>query len=153
MPKPALLIPVVAAALLLTGCVSNAPVDAEATVVAVESTAEACIVDTDTVASGPVTFTVTNSGDGVTEFYLLGDDGLSIVSEVENIAPGSSRELTVVVPPGDYFTVCKPGMIGEGIGKAPFTVTGDAVAVAEDEANALPPGVRPGGFIGEAPFA
>lgn len=134
MLKPALLIPAATAALLLSGCVPNAPVDAEATVVAVESTADECVVDTDTVASGPVTFTVTNSGDRVTEFYLLGDDELSIVAEVENIAPGTSRDLTVVVQPGDYFTVCKPGMIGEGIGKAPFLVTGDAVVVAEDEA-------------------
>ena len=134
MSKPALLMLPAIAALLLAGCVPNAPVDAHVTAVAVESTDDECRVDTDTVASGPVTFTVTNSGGSVTEFYLLGDDGLSIVSEVENIAPGSSRTLTVVAQPGDYFTVCKPGMIGEGIGKAPFTVTGDAVAVDDDEA-------------------
>lgn len=134
MSKPALLILPAIAALLLAGCVPNAPVDAHATAVAVESTDDECRVDTETVASGPVTFTVTNSGGSVTEFYLLGDDGLSIVSEVENIAPGSSRTLTVVAQPGDYFTLCKPGMIGEGIGKAPFTVTGDAVAVDDDEA-------------------
>ncbi len=134
MSKPALLMLPAIAALLLAGCVPNAPVDAPVTAVAVESTDDECRVDTDTVASGPATFTVTNSGGSVTEFYLLGDDGLSIVSEVENIAPGSSRTLTVVAQPGDYFTVCKPGMIGEGIGKAPFTVTGDTVAVDEDEA-------------------
>jgi iron uptake system EfeUOB component EfeO/EfeM len=133
-PRPALLIPSAIAALLLAGCVPNAPLDAQATIVSVTSTDGECSVDTDTVTSGPVTFTVTNSGDRVTEFYLLGADQLSIVSEVENIAPGSSRDLTVVAQPGEYFTVCKPGMIGEGIGKAPFTVTGASVAVAEDEA-------------------
>lgn len=125
MLKPALLIPAITAALLLTGCVPNVPVETEATIVTVESTADECRVDTDTVASGPVTFRVTNSGDRVTEFYLLGGDELSIVSEVEDIAPGTSRELTVVVQPGDYVTVCKPGMIGEGVGKAAFTVTVD----------------------------
>lgn len=136
MRKSVLLVPGALSALLLAGCVPNAPTDAAATMIAVESTADECIVETDTVASGNVTFTVSNSGDRVTEFYLLGADELSIVSEVENIAPGASRDLTVVAQPGDYFTVCKPGMIGEGIGKAAFTVTGDAVAVEEDEAMA-----------------
>ncbi|MDF1479511.1 peptidase M75 family protein [Leifsonia sp. H3M29-4] len=136
MRKSVLLAPGALAALLLAGCVPNAPTDAATTLIAVESTNDECIVETDTVASGNVTFTVSNSGDRVTEFYLLGADELSIVSEVENIAPGASRDLTVVAQPGDYFTVCKPGMIGEGIGKAAFTVTGDAVAVEEDEAMA-----------------
>lgn len=115
---------------LLTGCVPNATGDSA--LVAVESTADGCAVDTNTVASGTVTFRVTNAGDRVTEFYLLGEDELSIVSEVENIAPGSSRDLTVVAQPGAYFTVCKPGMIGSGIGQSPFTVTGDAIAVDAD---------------------
>lgn len=122
---------------VLAGCVPNAPADAPATRVAVESTADDCLVDTATVASGPVTFTVSNSGDRVTEFYLLGEDGLSIVAEVENIAPGSSRDLTVVAQPGDYFTECKPGMIGAGIGTAGFTVTGDRVAVDTDRDEAI----------------
>ncbi|NYF10165.1 iron uptake system component EfeO [Leifsonia sp. AK011] len=115
---------------LLAGCVPNAT--GGSVVVAVESTADSCTVDNDTVASGTVTFRVTNAGDRVTEFYLLGEDELSIVSEVENIAPGSSRDLTVVAQPGSYFTVCKPGMIGDGIGQSPFTVTGDAIAIDAD---------------------
>lgn len=126
-----------AAVALLTGCVPNAPEGAPATRVAVESTADDCRVDTATVASGPVTFTVRNSGERVTEFYLLGDDGLSIVAEVENIAPGSSRDLTVVAQPGDYFTECKPGMIGAGIGTSGFTVTGERVAVDADRDEAI----------------
>ena len=127
----------VAAGTLLAGCVPNAPAGADATVVAVDSTADGCAVDTATVASGTVTFSVTNSGDRITEFYLLGEDGLSIVSEVENIAPGSSRDLTVVAQPGSYFTECKPGMIGAGVGTADFTVTGDAVQVDEDQEEAI----------------
>jgi iron uptake system component EfeO len=127
----------VAAGGLLAGCVPNAPAGADATVIAVDSSAEDCAVDTATVASGTVTFTVTNSGDRITEFYLLGEDGLSIVSEVENIAPGSSRDLTVVAQPGSYFTECKPGMIGAGVGTADFTVTGDAVQVDESQEEAI----------------
>jgi iron uptake system component EfeO len=70
----------------------------------------------------------------VTEFYLLASDGLRIVGEVENIAPGASRTLTVVAQPGDYFTLCKPGMVGDGVGRTGFTVTGDAVTASGDDA-------------------
>ncbi|MDH6180387.1 iron uptake system EfeUOB component EfeO/EfeM [Microbacteriaceae bacterium SG_E_30_P1] len=122
---------------LLAGCVPNPGTDAAATVIAVDSTESGCTVETDTVASGTVTFRVNNSGERITEFYLLGDDELSIVSEVENIAPGASRDLTVLAQPGSYFTVCKPGMIGAGIGQAPFTVTGETVAVSEDKEAAI----------------
>lgn len=127
----------VAAGGLLAGCVPNAPGGADATVVAVDSTADGCVLDAASVASGTVTFRVTNSGDRITEFYLLGEDGLSIVSEVENIAAGSSRDLTVVAQPGSYFTECKPGMIGAGVGRNVFTVTGDAVQVDADQEEAI----------------
>ena len=125
-----------ALAVALSGCVPNAPLDAAAaTVIAVESTDDGCAVETATAPSGTVTFAVTNAGERITEFYILKDDGLSIVAEVENIAPGASRDLTVLAQPGDYFTVCKPGMIGDGIGTAAFAVSGDAVSVnADDEA-------------------
>jgi iron uptake system component EfeO len=127
---------IVAAGGLLAGCVPNAPAGA-ATIIAVDSTADDCVLDIATVASGTVTFRVTNSGDRITEFYLLGADGLSIVSEVENIAPGSSRDLTVVAQPGEYFTECKPGMIGAGVGTAGFTVTGEAIEVDSDQEEAI----------------
>lgn len=122
-PIPGFLTALTAGA-LLTGCVPNVAADADAVAVAVESTADDCIVDQASVPSGTVTFHVVNSGDQVTEFYLLGADGLSIVSELEDIAPGLSRDLTVVVQPGEYFTQCKPGMTGDGVGLARFAVTG-----------------------------
>ena len=65
--------------------------------------------------SGNLVFNVTNSGNEVTEFYLLGEDGLRIIGEVENIGPGLSRDLVVQAGPGSYFTACKPGMVGDGI--------------------------------------
>lgn len=111
-----------AAVTLLAGCVPNAS-DGAATVVSVASTDESCAVSPSSVASGAVTFRVTNGGSTVTEFYLLADDGVSIVSEVEDIAPGATRELTVVTEAGSYVSVCKPGMSGDGVGSAPFTVT------------------------------
>lgn len=122
---------------LLAGCVPNVPAGADATIVAVDSTADDCIVDAASVESGTITFRVSNSGDRITEFYLLGDDGLSIVSEVENIAPGSSRDLTVVAQPGEYFTECKPGMIGAGVGTADFTVTGNTIEVDADQQQSI----------------
>lgn len=72
--------------------------------------------------AGKLTFTVTNDGSQVTEFYLLGEDGLRIVGEVENIGPNLTRHLVVNTPAGSYTTVCKPGMAGEGM-RADFTVT------------------------------
>lgn len=82
-----------------------------------------------------MTFQVKNTGSQVTEFYLLAEDGLRIVGEVENIGPGLTRDLVVTAPDGRYVTVCKPGMKGDGI-RADFTVTpSDAdVAPAGDEA-------------------
>ena len=111
-----------AAAIALTGCVAKATADPAASFT-VKSTADACTVSADTAKSGTLTFDISNSGDQVTEFYLLGEDGLRIVGEVENIGPQLSRELTVNAGEGTYVTACKPGMKGDGI-RADFTVTG-----------------------------
>jgi iron uptake system component EfeO len=115
-------------ALILSGCVAKTETT-DAAGLTVASTDDACSVSTATATSGTLTFDVTNDSSQVTEFYLLADDGLRIIGEVENIAPAASRTLTVVAQPGDYFTLCKPGMVGEGVGKAAFTVTGDEVAI------------------------
>src|SRR5690606_29153567 len=106
---------IVVAAVALTGCVAKTSADPSATFT-VTSTDDTCTVSADTASSGTLTFDIANSGDQITEFYLLASDGLRIVGEVENIAPAASRTLTVVAQPGDYFTVCKPGMVGEGVG-------------------------------------
>jgi iron uptake system component EfeO len=124
-----------AAALLLAlvGCVPNNAVtttDGSATALTVDSSADACTVSAATAPSGTLSFAVTNTGDEVTEFYLLADDGLRIVGEVENIGPGIERTLVVVAAPGDYFTVCKPGMIGAGVGTTAFTVTDSGADLA-----------------------
>ncbi len=121
------------AALALSGCVAKADV-AASDALTVDSTDSACAVSAATATSGTLAFDVTNSSSQVSEFYLLAEDGLRIVGEVENIAPGAARTLTVVAQPGEYFTLCKPGMVGEGVGRAGFTVTGDAVEVEGDDA-------------------
>ncbi|MFT4219180.1 MAG: peptidase M75 family protein [Microbacterium sp.] len=123
-------------AFALAGCVANTPTSTD-DALAVTSTDSACDVSAATAASGTLAFDVTNSGSQVTEFYLLASDGLRIVGEVENIAPGASRTLTVLAQPGDYFTLCKPGMIGEGVGRAGFSVTGEKVAVTGADAEQM----------------
>lgn len=131
--------------LLLTGCVENAPApttptssgsDAPVSAVAaltVSSTADGCAVSAAETTSGPVTFSITNDGDKTTEFYLLGSDGLRIVAERENIAPGASADLSVTLQPGSYFTACKPGMRGANVGEAAFSVTGEPVELSGED--------------------
>ncbi|MDQ0645229.1 iron uptake system protein EfeO [Microbacterium murale] len=123
-----------AVALVLSGCVAKADV-ADAAALAVSSTDADCAVSDSTARSGTLTFEVKNESSQVSEFYLLASDGLRIVGEVENIAPSASRTLTVVAQPGEYFTVCKPGMIGDGVGRAAFTVSGDTVAIDGEDAD------------------
>lgn len=110
----------------LAACTSNdtapAAADGESARLTVDSSADACTLSSTEAPSGNVVFSVTNSGDDVTEFYLLAEDGLRIVSEVENIGPGLTRDLVLVAKPGSYVTACKPGMVGEGI-RSEFTVT------------------------------
>ncbi|WP_040163379.1 iron uptake system protein EfeO [Microbacterium gorillae] len=124
------------AALALTGCVAKADATG-AGALSVTGTDDACTVSGDSATSGTLTFSIKNDSSKVNEFYLLADDGLRIVGEVENIAPGSSRTLTVQAQPGSYFTVCKPGMIGDGVGKTAFTVSGEKIAATGDDAEQM----------------
>lgn len=129
-------------ALVLTGCVAKPTAQSSASgssagTLTVTSTDDACTVSSATADSGTVTFTITNAGARTTEFYLLAEDRLRVVAEKENIAPGSSSDLTVSLQPGSYFTACKPGMRGNAVGEAPFTVTGKALAVAGEDAELL----------------
>ncbi|QIK82949.1 iron uptake system protein EfeO [Sanguibacter sp. HDW7] len=126
---------VLALALPLAACVDNAPAaDPSGTAaggpaaISVDSSADACALSTTSAPSGNVVFKVKNTGADVTEFYLLAEDGLRIVSEVENIGPGISRDLVVVAKPGTYVAACKPGMVGDGIRQA-FTVTDSGAVI------------------------
>ena len=110
------------AGLALTGCTSNSKDSKGEGKLTVSSTSSECKVSASEAPSGTLSFSVKNDGDKVTEFYLLGSDRLRIVGEVENIAPGLTRELVVKAAPGTYYTACKPGMVGKGI-QSKFTVT------------------------------
>jgi iron uptake system component EfeO len=107
----------------LAGCVSNAPASGGTGTIAVDSSATACTLSATTAPAGTITFQVRNTGDEATEFYLLAEDGVRVVGEVEDIGPGLTRELVVQAEPGTFVTACKPGMTGDGI-RGSFTVTG-----------------------------
>jgi len=155
----------------VTGCVSNAAPEATSTTgaarIAVTSSADACDLSTSTAPSGTLTFTVSNTGSDVTEFYLYAADGKQVVGEVENIGPGLSRDLVVTAKPGTYVAACKPGMAGDGIrhdvtvtdSGTPVPTTGARASSRPPRRSAVPPGVRSlptaagGPFRGEPLFA
>ncbi len=100
------------------------------TEIAVAAGDDACEVGADELVAGTHRFTVTNTGSQTTEFYVY-RGGSTVVAEVENIAPGVSRQLLVDLAEGEYETVCKPGMIGDGI-RNDLTVTASGEAAAAD---------------------
>lgn len=78
----------------------------------------------DQLKSGETTFEVENNGPSVHEFVVIEADGrdpadlpteasgkvnedeLTVVDEIEDIAVGSTEELTVDLQPGDYIVFC-----------------------------------------------
>jgi iron uptake system component EfeO len=100
--------------------------------IAVKASDTACEVAKNAADAGTSVFSITNGGNKVTEFYVYAP-GDRVMAEVENIAPGLSRELHVELPAGTYETACKPGMIGKGI-RAAFTVSGSAAPLTDDAA-------------------
>lgn len=123
----------------LTACTDNTdPAEGGSRALEVTSTDSECDLSAREAPAGTLTFTVRNTGDQVTEFYLLADDGLRIVGEVENIGPGLTRDLVVKVSEGSYLTACKPGMTGAGI-RDEFEVTesADEATAAADQAALL----------------
>jgi iron uptake system component EfeO len=118
-------------ALLASTAGCGADADAESAVkVAVTATDDRCDLDRVDLPSGSTTFVVTNRGSKVTEVYVYGKDGeafTKVISEVENVGPGTSRDLTVTLGGGTYEVACKPGQQGDGI-RTKITVAGDTAA-------------------------
>jgi iron uptake system component EfeO len=122
-----------AAVVLLAACGDAEPSESSpGGPIAVQASDTACQVARSSADAGTSVFAVTNGGSKVTEFYVYAP-GDRVMGEVENIAPGLSRELHVELPAGSYQTACKPGMIGKGI-RAAFTVSGSAAPLTEDAA-------------------
>ena len=123
------------AAASLTACGADSP--GKASGVAITATDSACQVATTSFAPGEVTFTVTNKGKDTTEVYVYGKQGdgfTKVVAEVENVAPGLTREMKATLAGGAYEIACKPGQTGAGIRTAITVSGGSAAATGEAEA-------------------
>ena len=67
-------------------------------------TTTACEPNVVTVEAGRRSFEITNASDRPIEWEIL--DGVMVVAERENIAPGFKQMLTVPLAPGDYDMTC-----------------------------------------------
>jgi iron uptake system component EfeO len=108
----------VALASLTAGCggggdASGAGASGSGEAIAVDAGETTCGVAATRLPAGRHTFAVSNSASQVTEVYVYAP-GDRVVGEVENIGPGTKRDLTVDLPAGDYEIACKPGMAGDG---------------------------------------
>ncbi|TXR57327.1 iron uptake system protein EfeO [Quadrisphaera setariae] len=102
--------------------------------VAINASDGACEVAKTDLPGGVTTFSITNTGSQVTEVYVY--DGDRIVTEKENIGPGTSYDLTVDLTEGKYQVACKPGMVGDGIRQA-IAVTGGTSELTAAEQTAV----------------
>ncbi|MEU0968111.1 iron uptake system protein EfeO [Streptomyces sp. NPDC005917] len=81
-----------------------------------------CGTSIESVPAGHVTLAIENKGSKATEVEILFPDD-RIVSEKENIGPGTKYTLTAEVKAGSYEIACRPGMKGHGV-RQKLTVTG-----------------------------
>lgn len=89
-----------------------------------------------TVPAGRTTFTIINKSDRALEWEIL--DGVMVVEERENIAPGFSQKLSVKLRPGNYDITC--GLLSNPRGKLHVTASADS-----DAEDARPPAMA---FLG-----
>ncbi|MDL5201229.1 iron uptake system protein EfeO [Streptomyces sp. ALI-76-A] len=115
-----------AALAAVTGCTEKGGSAEGDRVVKVTATDETCEVSTKEFPAGHVELAIENKGSKVTEVYLLFPDD-RIVTERENIGPGTQQKVTAEVKAGDYRIACKPGMKGDGI-RQDVKATGGTVA-------------------------
>ncbi len=104
---------VAAALTAVTGCSQKSDAGGDGAI-KVAASDSACDVSKTEFPSGKVQIDVENKGSKVTEVYVLFPDA-RIVTERENIGPGTKASITAEIKAGDYEIVCKPGMKGDGI--------------------------------------
>lgn len=101
----------------------QAAVDANAIKVTVHDTV--CDPNDITVPAGRTTFVITNASKRILEWEIL--DGVMVVEERENIAPGFSQTMRVKLQPGTFEITC--GLLSNPRGT--LTVTPSAASEAE----------------------
>ncbi len=97
---------------LMVGCSESDSGGGDA--IAIMATQTECRVAQTQLSSGKHTFSVDNQGSEVTEVYVYGS-GDKVVTEKEDIGPGTTAEFSVSLNPGEYEIACKPGERGAGI--------------------------------------
>ncbi|MFJ9826433.1 iron uptake system protein EfeO [Streptomyces sp. NPDC101160] len=118
----------------VTGCAQKSDAKADDGAIKVVAKDAACEVSKTSFPAGHVKLDVENRGDQVTEVYVLFPDE-RIVTERENIGPGTKATITAEIKAGDYEIACKPGMKGDGI-KQKVTATGKGAAKRSPELDA-----------------
>ncbi|MGV9507268.1 iron uptake system protein EfeO [Streptomyces tendae] len=116
-----------AALAAVTGCTEKSGAEDGEHVVSVTATDDKCEVSKTEFPAGHVELAVENKGSKVTEVYLLFPDD-RVVTERENIGPGTKQRVTAEVKAGDYRIACKPGMKGKGIRQDVKATGGKAAA-------------------------
>jgi len=121
MPRHPRLVPVCLVALAgLASCGGGKASSDTTGAVEVVSANDACTPARTSFAAGKVKFAIRNNGSAATELYVY--EGDKVLTEVENVGPGTSRSLTADFKVGKSYQLwCKPG--GKDI-KVPITVTG-----------------------------
>ncbi|MFE5947449.1 iron uptake system protein EfeO [Streptomyces sp. NPDC056480] len=116
-----------AALAAVTGCTEKSDAKADDGTITVVAKDDSCEVSKKEFPAGHVQLSVENRGSKVTEVYVLYPDD-RIVTERENIGPGTKASLTAEIKAGDYEIACKPGMVGDGI-RQQVKATGGAAGV------------------------
>ncbi|MEU0676852.1 iron uptake system protein EfeO [Streptomyces sp. NPDC006172] len=119
-----------AVALTAVGCTQKSGSSDGDRVISVTATDDKCETSKKEIAAGHVELAIENKGSKVTEVYVLFPDD-RVVTERENIGPGTKQRVTAEVKAGDYEIACKPGMKGDGIRQA-LKVTGEGAAAKRD---------------------
>lgn len=95
--------------------------------VPVNVTASGCEPNEIDVPAGRVTFSIHNASERALEWEIL--DGVMVVDERENIAPGFTLNMTTKLAPGDYAVTC--GLLSNPKGKLHVAALAGAGAVAK----------------------
>jgi uncharacterized cupredoxin-like copper-binding protein len=106
-------VPAALLCLALAAC-SNGSGSGSGDAIAITATGTECTVAKTDLTAGKHEFRVRNDGKGVTEVYVYAE-GDKVVTEKENIGPGTTAEFDADLTAGSYEVACKPGQQGDGI--------------------------------------
>ncbi|GHH74699.1 lipoprotein [Streptomyces sulfonofaciens] len=113
----------------VTGCTQKSGADS-GDAIKVTAADTRCDTSAERTPAGQVTLSIENKGSQATEVEILFPDD-RIVSEKENIGPGTHYTLTAEIKAGSYEIACRPGMKGHGV-RQKLTVTGGGGSTARD---------------------